>query len=324
MNYYLYKLAFDTAVHFGGSSSALSLYRSEDHFCADTLFSALCHTALSLRGQDGLDRLCQAAREGHLLLSDSMPWMDDIFYLPKPTVSTKGEQDIPADKRKAIKKLKWIPVDEFTAFADSICGGQVYDAEHARADFGISMSTAKVKITQGEDSMPYQVGLFRFRENAGLWFLAGCETEELGDELGLLLDGLSYSGIGGKTSGGYGKFHVEDLIFLNEPFDEITEWLFSSLDDEAAGWQLLLSTSLPSDEELAELLPDAEYMLTRRAGFIQSANYATENRRKVTQLFLSAGSVLPRRFQARLYEVGEAGKHPVYRLSAPLFLGVTL
>lgn len=324
MNYYLYKLSFDTAVHFGGASSALSLYRSEDHFRADTLFSALCHTALALRGQDGLNRLCQAARDGHLLLSDGMPWMDDTFYLPKPTVSAKGEQEISPDRRKAIKKLKWIPADDFAAFADSVRGGQVYDAERARADFGTSMSTAKVKITQGEDSMPYQVGLYRFRENAGLWFLAGCEMEELGGELRRLIDGLSYSGIGGKTSAGYGKFHAEDPIFLNEPLDAVTKWLFVSLNNETAERQLLLSTSLPSDEELAELLPDAEYMLTRRAGFIQSANYAPESRRKATQLFLSAGSVLPRRFRARLYEIGEAGKHPVYRLSAPLFLGVTL
>lgn len=324
MNYYLYKLSFDTAVHFGGASSALSLYRSEDHFRADTLFSALCHTALALRGQDGLDRLCQAARHGRLLLSDGMPWMGDTFYLPKPIVSAKGEQEVSPDRRKATKKLKWIPVDEFAAFADSVRGGQVYDAERARADFGVSTSTAKVKITQGEDSMPYQVGLYRFRENAGLWFLAGCETEELGDELRLLIDGLSYSGIGGKTSAGYGKFHVEDSIFLDEPVDDVTEWLFASLNDETAERQLLLSTSLPSDEELAELLPDAEYMLTRRAGFIQSADYAPESRRKATQLFLSAGSVLPRRFRARLYEVGEAGTHPVYRLSAPLFLGVAL
>lgn len=63
MNYYLYKIAFETAVHFGSSSSAQSLYVSEDHFCADTLFSALCHTALALRGQEGLERICQAAKE---------------------------------------------------------------------------------------------------------------------------------------------------------------------------------------------------------------------------------------------------------------------
>lgn len=324
MNYYLYKLKFDTAVHFGSAFSALSLYTSEDHSCADTLFSALCHTALSLRGQDGLERLCGYAREGKLLLSDSMPWMDETFYLPKPFASAKTEREVPAAKRKAVKKLRWIPVEDFAAFADSLRGGKVYDAEEAQTDFGISTSMAKVQIVQGDDSLPYQVGLYHFKDNAGLWFLAGCETEEQGDELGVLIEGLSYSGIGGKTSAGYGKFHVEDMIYLNEPFDEVTEWLLAALDRSSAARQLLLSTSLPSDEELTALLPEAEYMLTRRAGFIQSETYAQENRKKLSQVFLSAGSVLPGRFQARLYEVGEAGHHPVYRLSAPLFLGVEL
>ena len=96
------------------------------------------------------------------------------------------------------------------------------------------------------------------------------------------------------------------------------------LNDTNARRQLLLSTSLPSDEELSILLPEAEYMLTRRAGFIQSSTYAEENRRKASQVFLSAGSVLPGRFKPALYEVGGEGRHPVYRLSAPLFLGVTL
>lgn len=40
MNYFLFKLSFHTPCHFGSSDSALSLYTSEDHFCADTLFSA--------------------------------------------------------------------------------------------------------------------------------------------------------------------------------------------------------------------------------------------------------------------------------------------
>ena len=40
MNYFLFKLQFDTAVHFGGSDSALSLYTSEETLRADTLFSA--------------------------------------------------------------------------------------------------------------------------------------------------------------------------------------------------------------------------------------------------------------------------------------------
>ncbi len=324
MNYYLYKLAFDTAVHFGASSSAQSLYTSEDHFCADTLFSALCHTALSLRGQTGLEELAGSAKEGKLLLSDSMPWHEDIFYLPKPYVSGRTRQEIPASARKAVKKLRWIPTGDFPAFAGSVRGGTPYDAGKAQAEFGVSTSMAKVRITPGEDSLPYQVGLYHFRENTGLWFIAGCETEQLAEYLQILVEGLSYSGIGGKTSAGYGKYHIEDTIFLNEPYDDITEWLYSALENTSAPKQLMLSTSLPSDEELTELLPDAEYMLTRRAGFIQSSLYADETRKKKTQFFLSAGSVLPGRFKAVLYEVGESGRHPVYRLSAPLFLGVEL
>ena len=324
MNYYLYKLKFDTAVHFGPASSAQSLYSSEDHFCADTLFSALCHTALALHGQDGLEQLCRSAKEGQLLLSDGMPWQGETFYLPKPFASAKADREVPAAKRKAVKNLRWIPVNDFSAFSDSIRGGDIYDAEKAHAEFGMSTSVAKVKITQGEDSLPYQVGLYHFMENAGLWFLAGCETQQLADLLQILVEGLSHSGIGGKTSAGYGKFHVEDLIFLNEPFDEVTEWLFAALRNSGTARQMLLSTSLPSEEELEALLPESEYILTRRAGFVQSSTYAPENRKKDSQMFLSAGSVLPGRFKARLYEVGEAGKHPVYRLSAPLFLGVEL
>ncbi len=324
MNYYLYKIAFDTAVHFGTSSSAQSLYISEDHFCADTLFSALCHTALSLCGLDGLETLCHAVKDGRFLLSDSMPWSGERLYLPKPFASSETAQDVPADKRKAVKRLKWIPVDHFPAFAESVRGGAAYDAEGAQAEFGVSTSSTKVRITQGEDSMPYQVGLFYFKENTGLWFIAGCEDQPLAELVNTLVEGLSHSGIGGKTSAGYGKFHVEDTILLNEPFDEDTQWLYTALEKTAAAKQVLLSTSLPSDEELTALLPSAEYMLTRRAGFVRSSSYAGESRKKTSQVFLSAGSVLPGRFNSVLYEVGEAGRHPVYRASAPLFLGVEL
>ncbi len=36
MNYFLFKLQFDTAVHFGGADSALSLYTSGDALMLST------------------------------------------------------------------------------------------------------------------------------------------------------------------------------------------------------------------------------------------------------------------------------------------------
>ena len=109
MNYYLYKLQFDGAVHFGAADSALSLSSSADHFCADTLFSALCHTAGTLWGNKGIEALCKQADGGALLLSDSMPWRskedEDIYYLPKPCAVSQAKQEVPAELRKKIKRL---------------------------------------------------------------------------------------------------------------------------------------------------------------------------------------------------------------------------
>ena len=49
MNYSLIRLRFDGLAHFGTSDSALSLFTSEDHFYADTLFSApVSYTHLTL------------------------------------------------------------------------------------------------------------------------------------------------------------------------------------------------------------------------------------------------------------------------------------
>lgn len=75
MSYLLFKLAFDAPVHFGPSDSALSLYTSEDFFRADTLFSALCHTA-----GDELDRLVKSVQNDCLRFSDAMPWRGDTLF----------------------------------------------------------------------------------------------------------------------------------------------------------------------------------------------------------------------------------------------------
>lgn len=148
MDYCLFKLRFDGAVHFGQSDSALSLYTSADHFYADTFFSALCHTAGTLYGEAGIERLCARAQAGELLLSDSMPWRErngnDIYYLPKPCAISARKQEIPAHLRKAIKKLAWIPVQDMGAFERSMRGEQLYLPEEEA--FGV-MENARLLLS---------------------------------------------------------------------------------------------------------------------------------------------------------------------------------
>jgi len=101
MNYFLFKLSFHTPCHFGSSDSALSLYTSEDHFCADTLFSALCHTARTLYGNSGVEALIEKAQKDQLFLSDAMPWCGERYYLPRPFLTARTDGHTAGADRKA-------------------------------------------------------------------------------------------------------------------------------------------------------------------------------------------------------------------------------
>ena len=176
MSCFLYQLQFNTPVHFGGADSALSLYSSEGHFRGDTLFSALCHTALQLYGEPGVQRLVELARADKLRLSDSMPWQGDTLFLPKPYFTAKTRTEQPADKRKLMKKLSWIPVERYDEYCTAMKTGTFFSCMPYA--FGQSYEVEKVLVSDEGDSMPYPVGLYRFHENAGLYILAECAVQD--------------------------------------------------------------------------------------------------------------------------------------------------
>lgn len=327
MNYFLFKLQFDTAVHFGGSDSALSLYTSEETLRADTFFSALCHETMTQHGESALHQLCEKVRQGKFLLSDLMPWQGETFYLPKPIAPSESTEEVKTELRKKVKKLAWIPTLRFAEYAKSLRTGHFdpdrSDAQKVQTSFGTHFEQTKAVVPAQGDTLPYQIGLFRFAPDCGLYFICGCAENGQDEDLENLLDWLGLTGIGGKVSSGYGKFHIVDKIMLDEPFDEQTEWLYQALTAESAEHQLLLTTSLPQDTELEAVLEDASFQLVRRGGFMASDRLDTPIKKK-TQYFLSAGSVLQHRYQGALYDVSLTEAHPSYRYSRPIFMGVNL
>ena len=136
MSCFLFSLRFTAPVHFGLSDAAMSLYASEETFRADTLFSALCHTALHAEGEAGVTRLCEAVRRGELTLSDAMPYCGDTFYLPKPFIHAPSSEELPAKQRKTMKKLRWLPMHAFERFSVSVHGGAAFVPETAEG-FGV-------------------------------------------------------------------------------------------------------------------------------------------------------------------------------------------
>ena len=318
MNCLLYQLRFNTPVHFGGADCALSLYSSEAYFRADTLFSALCHTALQLHGDEGALRLIELAQKGRLRLSDSMPWQGRSLYLPKPYCTARVKREQPADLRKKLKKLAWIPVDRFADYCRSMCTGERFTCDAPA--LGHSDEVVKALVPEEQDAVPFPVGIYRFRPDAGLYFLMECAQEDRA-WLRELVTALGYGGIGGKVSAGYGKFSVATEEDLACSADGQHRWLLQAMKRDE-GKQLLLTTSLPTEVELEAVLEGASYQLVRRAGFV-SANAAAPGK-KQTQHFLDAGSVLERRFSGNVYPVARIGKYQAYRYSKPMFLGVEL
>ena len=329
MNYSVFKLRFSVPVHFGGDS-ARSLEQAKPFFCADTLFSALCHTAQLAGGDAAVERLCDAVERGALLFSDGMPWREvddkngDWLYLPKPYLAPLQRAEVAPEDRKKVKAAKYIPASSYGAYLTSIAGGDYLDITQFSQHFGMQIDITKASVLDREDAEPYFVGLYRFDSDCGIYFLMGWEDERLWEEVSRLLPVLGYSGIGGKVSSGYGTFEVYDSFDLDIGFDAGTEWLVESLSADHAPCQITLSSCIPADDELEQAMEEASYQLIRRGGFIHDLRDSTQPHKKQTQCVFQSGSVFCHRFRGELSVVGHTRGHPVYRYNRPLWLGVSL
>ena len=266
MNYFLLKLAFDTAVHFGGSDSAVGSQSSALTLRADTIFSALCHTALEVYGEPALEELLVSADADALRISDAMPWRGDTFYLPKPIAASTSPAELSTVERKAVKKLAWIPASKFDRYTASLHSG-TYPLDELDQSFGQAYEQTKASVTDGADAKPYFVGLYRLHAGCGLYVLCACEGNDQLKMLKELFTLLGLSGIGGRTSAGYGRFHLDgEPICLNTAEDASLRWMLQALERGTAPY-LLLTSSLPTGEEMDAALEGAAFQLARRGGF---------------------------------------------------------
>lgn len=306
MEYTMYRLTFQTAVHFGRQN----LDEGEYTCCADTLFSALCQEAFKL-GEHVLQRLYHETKEGKLLFSDTFPYMKHTYFLPKPMKRIESDRrEGDSTVKKAFKKLKYIPVD----MLDTYLQGE-FDIMNA-PDFDsyghFEMKTA-VSIRGEVETMPYRIGTYYYNVGNGLYLIVGYQNK---DGLALveeLLKMLSFSGLGGKRTAGFGRFNLIQ--------DDIPMELHKRLESQGTQY-MSLSVALPTDQELESAMNGADYLLSRRSGFVASENYAKEQMRKKDLYVFKAGSCFGTRFCGDIYDVSDGGRHPVYRYAKPMFMEV--
>ena len=308
MKYLVYKLNFKEPVHFGKND----LSDSDYSLCSDTFFSALCLEAISV-GSDSLNLLVDKMRRGLIKFSDGFPFIEDILMLPKPYVLIQRESSGSSIERKAYKSLKYIPMNDLDIFLRG-----EYDVLSAVSMDRLGIESVKVSASVRNDeneTKPYEVGIYTFNKNCGLFFIIGCEEASDLSFIDQLIRQLSYSGLGGRRSSGYGRFDFETK--------EIDPWLEERLSN-ASGKVMLINTALPGDDELEKAISNASYSLIKRSGFVNSADYSDSWQRKKDLFMFKSGSCFDTKFSGDVYDVStDKGNHPVYRCGKPFFMRVT-
>ena len=300
MNYKICKLEFDTPVHFG--SGALS--DAGKTFCADTLFSALYLEAMK-SGQE--EELLSDVRDGRLLFSDAFPYIHEEYYLPKPMVYIEPKDVGDSVQKKKYKKLEYVPVSALHTYLQ----GEMPEDGWGLDRLGQASSQVMTAVRGGEDIMPYVVGNYRYAKGCGLYCIMAYESEDAFYLAEDLMMSLSYTGIGGKRSGGKGHFTFK--------YGKGTSGLEDLLGRTAGGMSILLSSALPKEDELETALDGSSYLLQKRSGFILSETYASEQRKKKDLFTMQAGSCFAHRFEGDIYDVSMGGAHPVYRYAKAIF-----
>lgn len=303
MIYRLYKLEFFNNVHFGKNS----LNDAEISFAADTLYSAFCIEAVK---NGNLNQLYEKVQNGQLIFSDAFPYQGKTYYLPKPHIRIeKTESRGNSSEKKKIKKMKFIPVEQLESW---LKGQFVPDNKYDLSELGKNGIKVSVAVRGKEEPEPYRVKYYTFNEGNGLYFIAG-GTEENLTFMEELLTSLSYSGLGGKRYSGMGRFD-----YMTDKVPEIIEKRIQ----QKASRYMLLSTALPEEKELPEVLENADYQLLRRGGFVASEMYADQQMRKRDLYVFAAGSCFGKSFDGKVYDVSSGGRHPVYRYAKGFFMGV--
>jgi CRISPR-associated protein Csm4 len=307
MKYKICKMIFSTGIHVGNGM----LSDGNPVILADTLFSALCHEALSV--ENGIAKLHDMCKKGNLRFSDALPFIGDTLYLPKPFISLDSEKDSDSKMKKALKKLSYIPADRFEQY---LKGDLNIERETEKfKELGSYEMRTNVSVHRLEDSEPYHIGVYQYCENAGLYILVAYEHEENMEYFLDLLESVSYSGLGGRRSTGLGKLQ----IIVKKCPEYVTQRL------QIKGYQsyMSLSFSMPNNQELMELTSDISYLLIKRSGFVLSNTYAKSPQKKKDFYGFMAGSCTNQCYEGDIYDVSSGGNHPVYRYALPLFMGVT-
>lgn len=333
MQYKIFKLKFETPVHFGNEKVGTSLENTNIICHSDTLFSAMCQEILKLFDEVVLLDFVDMVEDGGLLFSSLLPYNGNNLFLPKPCLLLErksNQEDVNSSsiKKKKMKKLDYISINDFSKYIDSLKTGCDFDYDEDLYTVCKTDTTAKVSLnTDSDNNNIYYVGSTYFKDDCGLYVLVAYDKDEHIELFKKVLTSLGYSGIGGKRSSGYGKFEIIDEMYPDKTSNITEERLIFELLENKGDYYESLSLLSPTEDELdGNNFEKAYYKLISRNGFVYSTTYTDENtlvKRKSLSMF-KEGSCFPFEIKGEIKDVSDNGKHPVYKNGKCLKIGVKL
>ena len=329
MNYYLYPLRFLTPVHFGDTSEGGNLEIISSTLGSDVLFGACCHEISHNTGL--LQSFIDSVKEQHIVLSSLFPYCIDNgeyqLYVPTPIIQIDSKE-LPitsfaetkrvATEQKKIKKIEYIRASQLQNFSQYI---ESDTSQKHMPIFGAKQAMTQVNM-RGEKSRPYYVGSYQFMSNTGLYIIAGFIDDDSRELFEAIFELLGLSGIGGKRSGGYGKFELADdsIQLESEGIYKDDSALYALLHNKH-GKMMCISTCVPTSEEVATL-KQGSYKLQKRGGFVGSTGSEIQVKRN-SYYVIKEGSVCPKALVGQMLTItGDSLPHPVYRNGMGLWIGV--
>lgn len=336
MQYKIFKLKFETPVHFGSEKVGTSLEKVTNICRSDTLFSAMCQEIMKIEDEIKLLDFVDWVDDGDLVFSSLLPYRDNELFLPKPCLllernnKTDDTEDIASSiKKKKMKKLEFISINDFSRYIDCLKSGKSFEYDEEKYVFYKTETTAKVSLNRNGDSNDnniYYVANTYFISGCGLYVIVKYKEQEQIEFFEKILDSLGFSGIGGKRSSGYGKFNIEKEMYSAVDGYEEEKLIFELLETNG-DYNIALSVVSPTEAEIENNDFDkAYYKLISRDGFVYSTEYTDENtlvKRKSLSMF-KEGSCFPFEIEGEVKDVSDNGKHPVYKNGKMLKIGVKL
>lgn len=319
MNWYIVRLNFKGPLHIGRDEAGIGVEGVQPTIHSDTLFSAFCNVWANTGRVEGILKGITSGKFP-FRLSSAFFYRRDVsdritYFLPRPMLPLSSSF---GNRAQQVKQTDFLTLEQFEKWAK----GRITTAQEAKhSGIGAEEEPAyleQVRPRHASDretmaSSIYHCGEIFFGEGVGLYFLAETSDKELLEDS---LRHLSFLGLGGERSLGYGAFRFEvESITDSSPFA-----ILRKIKGNAC---YLLSLYYPdSDKEIKNSA--LAYRLVIRKGWFYSSMENFQGKRLTCRMF-SEGSVFSSLSRGCLLDVAPDGfSHSVYRSGVAMSLPINL